>query len=280
VKLVKDINGHPNIVGDGINVAQRIMSFAEPGQVLVSRSYFDVVSCLSDDYAKLFSYDGSRTDKHVREHEVYVVGDSESAFTRAKAGMERRAAGSGPKPAYKPEAGGEGVRGTLLERLAPAVTAFLRDRRKVMMAGGALGAVVLLLAGLLVARKPAAPQLQPTAQAAAAAPAAAASQGEPNAPAAAPAKPAHAATAVAKAQPAKKEPPRPHAAPGLVKLAVDPWGEVYVNGKSRGVSPPIKSLKLAPGKYRIEVRNSNLAPYDETIEVKSREEVTIRHNFK
>jgi len=280
VKLVKDINGHPNIVGDGINVAQRIMSFAEPGQVLVSRSYFDVVSCLSDDYAKLFSYDGSRTDKHVREHEVYVVGDSESAFTRAKAGMERRAAGSGPKPAYKPEAGGEGARGTLLERLTPAVTAFLHDRRKVMMAGGALGAVVLLLAGLLIAKKPAAPQLQPTAQAAAAAPAAAASQSDPNPAAAAPAKPAHAATAVAKAQPAKKEPPRPHAAPGLVKLAIDPWGEVYVNGKSRGVSPPIKSLKLAPGKYRIEVRNSNLAPYDETIEVKSREEVTVRHNFK
>jgi hypothetical protein len=210
------------------------------------------------------------------------VGDSERAFTRAKAGMERRAAGSGPKPAYKPEAGGEGARGTLLERLTPAVTAFLQDRRKVMIAGGALGAVVLLLAGLLAAKKPAAPQLPPSsAQAAAAAPAAPASQSEANPGAAAPAaKPAQAATAIAKAQPAKKEAPKPHAAPGLVKLAIDPWGEVYVNGKSRGVSPPIKSLKLAPGKYRIEVRNSNLAPYDETIEVKSREEVTIRHNFK
>ena len=38
VKLVKDINGHPNIIGDGINVAQRIMSFARPGQIVVSRS--------------------------------------------------------------------------------------------------------------------------------------------------------------------------------------------------------------------------------------------------
>ncbi len=279
VKLVKDINGHPNIVGDGINVAQRIMSFAEPGQVLVSRSYYDVVSCLSEEYNKLFSYDGSRTDKHVREHEVYVVGVSEPAFTRAKAGMERRAAGSGPKPAYKPDAGGEGARGSLLERLRPAVTEFLQDRRKVMIAGGALGAVVLLLAGLLVAKKPAAPQLQSAAaQTAAVAPAAPASQGEASPAAAAPAKAAH--PAVAKAQPAKKEAPKPHAAPGLVKLAINPWGEVYVDGKSRGVSPPIKSLKLAPGKYRIEVRNSTLAPYDETIEVKSREEVTIRHKFK
>src|ERR1044072_3178648 len=42
VKLVKDINGHPNIIGDGINVAQRIMSFADSGQILVSRSFHDV----------------------------------------------------------------------------------------------------------------------------------------------------------------------------------------------------------------------------------------------
>src|SRR5438552_15327019 len=76
VKLVKDINGHPNIVGDGINVAQRIMSFADNGQILVSRSFHDVVSCLSDDYAALFRFEGSRTDKHVRDHEVYAVGDS------------------------------------------------------------------------------------------------------------------------------------------------------------------------------------------------------------
>jgi hypothetical protein len=77
VKLVKDINGRPNLIGDGINVAQRIMGFAEPGQVMVSRSFFEVVSCLSDEYARLFNYEGPRTDKHVREHEVYAVGYSE-----------------------------------------------------------------------------------------------------------------------------------------------------------------------------------------------------------
>ena len=73
VKLVKDINGHPNIIGDGINVSQRIMSFARPGQIVVSRSYYDVVSNLASEYAKLFTYEGSRTDKHVREHEICVA---------------------------------------------------------------------------------------------------------------------------------------------------------------------------------------------------------------
>lgn len=74
VRLVRDINGQPNIVGDGINVAQRVMGFAETSQILVSRSYFDAVSRLSDQYTGMFHYQGSRTDKHVREHEIYATG--------------------------------------------------------------------------------------------------------------------------------------------------------------------------------------------------------------
>ena len=35
VKLMKDINGQPSVIGDAINSAQRIMSFAEPNQILV-----------------------------------------------------------------------------------------------------------------------------------------------------------------------------------------------------------------------------------------------------
>lgn len=74
VRLVRDINGQPNIVGDGINVAQRVMGFADASQILVSRSYYDAVSRLSPQYAGMFHYQGSRTDKHVREHEVYAIG--------------------------------------------------------------------------------------------------------------------------------------------------------------------------------------------------------------
>ena len=74
VRLVRDINGQPNIVGDGINVAQRVMGFADASQVLVSRSYYDAVSRLSPQYSGMFHYQGSRTDKHVREHEVYAIG--------------------------------------------------------------------------------------------------------------------------------------------------------------------------------------------------------------
>jgi class 3 adenylate cyclase len=78
VKLVKDINNQLNLIGDGINVAQRIMSFAEPGQLFVSRSYFEVISCLSQEYAKLFSDEGIHADKHIRKHRIYAVGHYES----------------------------------------------------------------------------------------------------------------------------------------------------------------------------------------------------------
>src|SRR5689334_5262710 len=91
VRLVKDLNGQMNIIGDGINVAQRVMSFSHPGQLLVSRSFYEVVSCLSRDYANLFHHEGARTDKHVREHDVYsVVGSTPTprhAGTRTQPGV-------------------------------------------------------------------------------------------------------------------------------------------------------------------------------------------------
>jgi class 3 adenylate cyclase len=75
VSLMKDINGADNVIGDGINVAERVMSFAAQDQLLVSRSFFEVVSLLSPDYASLFRQEPSRTDKHERAHELYSVTD-------------------------------------------------------------------------------------------------------------------------------------------------------------------------------------------------------------
>jgi class 3 adenylate cyclase len=83
VKIVRDINGSLNALGDGINVAQRVMSFAAPNQVLVSQSFFEVVSRLSDDYKPLFRYDSVRKDKHVREHVVYELAPASPGTSSA-----------------------------------------------------------------------------------------------------------------------------------------------------------------------------------------------------
>jgi len=102
VRLVKDLNGHTNILGDGINVGQRVMSFADPGQLLVSRSFYEVVSRLSDEYENLFTHLGERTDKHVRAHEVYSVNvepEALPAFVEAIWGPKWAVAGGLLQPA-------------------------------------------------------------------------------------------------------------------------------------------------------------------------------------
>jgi class 3 adenylate cyclase len=73
VKLVRDINGNVNAIGDGINVGQRVMSFAKENQILVSRSFYEVASRVSDSYVNLFRFMGVLKDKHVREHALYEL---------------------------------------------------------------------------------------------------------------------------------------------------------------------------------------------------------------
>jgi len=85
VRLVNDLNGQTNVIGDGINVAQRVMSFSQPGQLLVSRAYYDVVSCLSSEYQSAFTSEGSRKDKHVRAHDVYSFRPGARVGSRGKA---------------------------------------------------------------------------------------------------------------------------------------------------------------------------------------------------
>ena len=79
VNVVKDMNGQNNMVGDGINDAQRIMSFAPSDHIYISRPYYDVVSRLTAEYAKLLKYRGVEKDKHGREHQVYEVMDDQAA---------------------------------------------------------------------------------------------------------------------------------------------------------------------------------------------------------
>lgn len=90
---------------------------------------------------------------------------------------------------------------------------------------------------------------------------------QPAPPAAAPSKPAPAPTAVA---PAK----------ATVSFAISPWGEIFVDGKPVGVSPPLTSLQLEPGRHQVEVRNQAFAPYRDTVNLKPGQSLKIRHKFR
>jgi class 3 adenylate cyclase len=238
VRLVKDLNGQMNIIGDGINVAQRVMSFSDPGQLLVSRSFYEVVSCLSRDYMNLFRHEGSRTDKHVREHEVYsVVGGAPMARRVAQTESMVHARDGG-------WLAGMGPLGLRRSALVAAPLAFF------LVVGAAIAAKTMLEFST-------APKPQATAPAEA--------KGEKK--------------LVARADKKPGDKPLP-AGEGRLELAVLPWGEVLVDGKSRGVSPPLRTLDIPAGSHTIEIRNSTFPSRVEKVNLKAGEAVTIRHRFQ
>jgi hypothetical protein len=44
--------------------------------------------------------------------------------------------------------------------------------------------------------------------------------------------------------------------------------------------PPMKTLKLDPGKYKVEIRNTTFPAHVENLELKTRDEITVRHRFQ
>ncbi len=66
---------------------------------------------------------------------------------------------------------------------------------------------------------------------------------------------------------------------GTVKLAISPWGSVFVGRKAMGVTPPLNQLTLPQGKHVITIRNDDFPPYSRTIEVKPGQTVSVSHAF-
>jgi eukaryotic-like serine/threonine-protein kinase len=160
----------------------------------------------------------------------------------------------------------------------PQPAALASDTRRKLVIYGAPAALLAILGGWAIARR-AANHSQPAVQTAT--------------PVAAPVVDAPRNTGIVEAA-AASEPPRapaPAAAvmnetPATAKpmarlaLAVTPWGEVYVDGKKKGVSPPLKEIMLAPGPHMIEIRNTTFQPYTETVNLGAAARAKIRHKFQ
>ncbi len=69
-------------------------------------------------------------------------------------------------------------------------------------------------------------------------------------------------------------------AEATLAFAITPWGEVYVDGDKKGVTPPLKELKLAAGKHMVEIRNAGFTPYVEKFELQAGASHKIKHLFK
>jgi serine/threonine-protein kinase len=99
------------------------------------------------------------------------------------------------------------------------------------------------------------------------------------APAAAPAAalPSPAASDAAAGEAAKKD---AAGGEGKLALAVTPWGEVFINGENKGISPPLNELTLPAGEYEVVIKNGDLKPFEQKIVVKAGERRRITFKFQ
>ncbi len=287
VRLVKDINGQPNIVGDGINVAQRVMGFADPGQILVSRSYYDAVSRLSQEYAGMFHYQGSRTDKHVREHEVYAIGyPGDFTSTQRSASIKQRVENA--KGVDRILAMARNYWDELIRRVSAWERSGLETFRnaanpqRAAFIGGAVAILFVITFGIYkLAHRPAPPEVkQLAASSVAQVPVAVAPISAPVVP------PAPTVAEGEKKVQGVKQSARVRTlaettgGPAVVSLVVAPWGEVYLDGKKQGVSPPLLELQVVAGSHKLEIRNSTFPAFKQDIKAKPGAKITIKHRFK
>jgi Adenylate and Guanylate cyclase catalytic domain len=281
VRVVQDVNGQTNIVGDGINAAQRVMSFARPGQVLISRSYHNLLVGTSEGYARLFAYQGFRVDKHSREHEIYEViataGNLQKARTRTALVM--------------PPAGAVSLRVLGKKWHVPLVDA---SRWIGMRHQACAGFLLLVFLGAAPAfhsmnwhehRNSSA-----TTTSSEATRVGIASPSPRSAEVPAPARSSHSTGQRATTRPnfVVAGPRMKHTYTertvsrhrmALVQLAISPWGEVRVDGKTVGVSPPLSRLELTPGAHRIEIKNRELHSYLQTLQLQPSHTIKLKHKF-
>jgi eukaryotic-like serine/threonine-protein kinase len=67
---------------------------------------------------------------------------------------------------------------------------------------------------------------------------------------------------------------------GNVRLLVTPWGQVTVDGKDMGVSPPLTTMTLPVGTHQIVVRNTDFAAKTFSIKVNAGKTARLTHRFE
>ncbi len=68
-------------------------------------------------------------------------------------------------------------------------------------------------------------------------------------------------------------------ATGVLRLAISPWGEVEIDGRRAGTTPPLNQLQLTEGSHTITVHNADFPPHIVTVQVSADRPAVVRHRF-
>ncbi len=311
VRFARDAFGNVSLMGAGVDDACLAQDQAEPGELLVSRSFFAVLSRSAPELARCFKYKGPHHISDTNVLALYVMHDGHSLSPQAAAparivALRREHAPTIVSPA--PEL-------ATVEVLAPAwesrPSLFKARLRQVVRLGVAAALATYCLTFIdrpWVESTPAhAPRAQtgqslPTLSPLTVAPQAVTMHTLPPSPAPAALEP------VTPTEESSAPPPGP--APGRIEsvaadhratlrklerkmlaatraqpkarlqFAVRPWGEIYLDGKKVGVSPPLKRLEVRPGRYTLTVRNSTLPTYEALLDVVPDQSFLVVHEFR
>jgi serine/threonine protein kinase len=91
--------------------------------------------------------------------------------------------------------------------------------------------------------------------------------------------PAPLAEAPAPVAEAPARPVKPAVDSVAVNFAVKPWGTVTIDGRERGVSPPLKHLSLPVGSHQIKIDNPGFPAHRRVIEVVKGKPLTVEYDF-
>lgn len=80
-------------------------------------------------------------------------------------------------------------------------------------------------------------------------------------------------------RPVPKVKPAPPPPPAVIRFAIKPSGNVYVDGVLKGTAPPLTRLEVNPGAHKIKIVNGGFAPVYLDVDLASSEVVTVKHAF-
>ena len=72
---------------------------------------------------------------------------------------------------------------------------------------------------------------------------------------------------------------RPSKPGAYLRLSVQPWGRVILDGQDKGISPPVMRIWLPEGEHRVVLENDNQQRHSGTVRIDDKKDVTFSHKF-
>lgn len=264
VQIAEDEFGRPYVSGEGRQDADRVMRQGPPRQISVARQFVELLSRAAPDLAELLEYQGVFSDTVGPPLCLYRLpapqsGGFETVADQAATSARSSSVIDTPVPLD----------------LAPraALTRPSARRQKWLRSSWLRYVFLSVLAGAAMLTPSNRSRVDPPVLGLTAKLATASSES------AGPEQKLNQNRKVRADEPLKTRATRRPAGFATIYLAVKPWGMVYVDDREIGVTPPLKSFEVAPGRRVVTIKNSSLPAYQIQLSADPQAEITVAHDF-